>query len=82
MSQRFVNVEEIHPFGRIIPIDGLQTGDVSKKRRSSEAAEDDDRIVSLKAVQSEGFAVFVDAGNVGQGITNLEAGLGETPVKA
>ena len=69
MSKSLVNIVEVDPFGSVIAVDGLQPGDVSQEGRSGQAAENQNRVVSLQAAQLEFFALGVVDRDVGQRLT-------------
>ena len=66
MRERFIDVEESNALGRIVAIDRLQTGDVTKERRSRETAEDEDRVATLELSELNGLARGVVRPEVGQ----------------
>ena len=70
MGEGFVDVVELHALRHVVFINRLQTGDVSQKRWSREAAEDENRITSLQAAELELAAVFVVGGEIGHGIAD------------
>jgi len=66
MSKSLVYIVKIDPLGSVIAVDGLQPGDVPQEGRSGQAAEDQNRVVSLQATQLEFFALGVIDRDVGQ----------------
>ncbi len=49
MSERLVDEENLHTFGTKVSMDRLQTGDISNKGGSGQAAEDQDRVTAPQA---------------------------------
>ena len=50
VRQRLIDVEKLHTFGLIVQLYRLQTGDVSDKRRSGQAAEYQDLVVFIRQI--------------------------------
>ncbi len=70
----FIDVIKLNTFGRVIAVDGLQTGDVVKEGRSCETSEDQNRIATLEAAELEFPALGIVSGSVRQGFTHLGGG--------
>jgi hypothetical protein len=65
----FVNVKELN-FVAVVAVHGFQTGNISKKRRSGQAPEIDDGVLSTQVGEIEFRSVFVKCDQIVNGVTH------------
>ena len=71
MGQSLVDVIEPNATSFVVNTNGLQTGDTSQERRSGQAAEDQDLVVTLQRPQAQRFPIGRETGNIGQRLSEL-----------
>ena len=60
----FIDVVELNAFGRVVSVDGLQTGDVVQEGRSCETPENQNRIAPFQAAELELVTLGIITGSV------------------